>query len=72
MTALEQMFKDVFKYETVRGVLTKTKDATAQAQVNYFLAKFVHDHDGANTLFIVYYAGHGRPEESQGGLRLAG
>ncbi|KAF8849841.1 hypothetical protein BDZ45DRAFT_697220 [Acephala macrosclerotiorum] len=72
VAALEQMFKNVFKYETVRGVLNQNKGSTAQAQVNYFLAKLVHDHDDPNNLFIVYYAGHGRPEESQGGLRLAG
>ncbi|KAE8446889.1 hypothetical protein EG329_011520 [Mollisiaceae sp. DMI_Dod_QoI] len=72
VTKLERMFEDVFKYKTIRKKLTQNKNITAQAQINYILAQFVLENDGPSTLFIVYYAGHGRPEELRGGLKLAG
>ena len=44
-----------------------------QVRVNSIVAAFVDDHDGPNTLFIVYYAGHGKPgEEEFGDLELFG
>jgi hypothetical protein len=56
----------------VRKILTQDPRRTAQAQVNKHLSEFVFDHDDTNTLLIIYYAGHGRPGESSGGLKLAG
>lgn len=36
------------------------------------LAKFVMERDGLNTLFIIYYAGHGVPGPAPGRLNLSG
>jgi hypothetical protein len=72
VTALQDVFRNTFKYETVRKILTQDPRRTAQAQVNKHLSEFVFDHDDTNTLLIIYYAGHGRPGESSGGLKLAG
>jgi len=72
VTELDQVFRTTFHYETVRKELTQGSGPTAQIQVNKHLSDFVFEHDDMNTLLIVYYAGHGRPGESTGGLKLAG
>lgn len=72
MTELQDVFQNTFKYETVRKTLTQDPKRTAQAQVNKHLSEFVFDYDDTNTLLIIYYAGHGTPGDSSGGLKLAG
>lgn len=72
MTALGKLFQEKFQYETFRKTLKKDHRRTAQAQVNRHLAEFVDDYDDTNTLLIIYYAGHGRPGESPGSLKLTG
>jgi predicted protein tyrosine phosphatase len=62
----------MFHYKTVRKTLTEDPRRRAQHQVNRYLADFVDDHDDANTLLIIYYAGHGRPGEARGSLKLTG
>lgn len=59
-------------YKTTRKILTKDPRRSAQAQVNRYLADFVDDYDDANTLLIIYYAGHGRPGNVRGTLKLTG
>lgn len=56
-------------FETTRRVLTKDAKSP-QAQVNHFLAEFVYKNDSKDTMLIIYYAGHGRPGNSRGNLRL--
>ncbi|KAK8007742.1 hypothetical protein PG989_001732 [Apiospora arundinis] len=70
VTDLENLFKDKFMFETTRQILTKDSKS-AQAQVNHYLAKFVYENDSSNTMLIIYYAGHGRPGNRRGNLRLA-
>ncbi|KAH8198233.1 hypothetical protein TruAng_007617 [Truncatella angustata] len=72
VTALEDLFKQKFMYKTIRKTLRNDPRRSAQAQVNRHLAEFVDDHDDTNTLLIVYYAGHGRPGNVPGALRLTG
>ena len=72
MARLERVFQDDFHYKTVRKELTQDSERTPQIQVNKHLADFVYDYNDTSTLLIVYYAGHGRPGESKGGLNLAG
>ncbi|KAK7918081.1 hypothetical protein PG985_009955 [Apiospora marii] len=60
--ALDTLFKERFKFETNRVVLTNDSETLAQNQLNFQLAKFVNEKDGMNTLLIVYYAGHGFSE----------
>ncbi|KAK9788202.1 hypothetical protein AB5N19_02982 [Seiridium cardinale] len=72
VTALDNLFTQKFKYGTIRKILIKDPRRSAQAQVNRHLAEFVDDHDDTNTLLVVYYAGHGRPGNVPGVLRLTG
>jgi hypothetical protein len=43
-----------------------------QVQANQAMANFVADNDEEDTLFIVYYAGHGSPGKEQGVLNMSG
>ncbi|KAK8108540.1 hypothetical protein PG984_014341 [Apiospora sp. TS-2023a] len=67
---LENVFKDKFMFETTRQVLTNDAAKSPQAQVNHYLAQFVYENDSKDTMLIIYYAGHGRPGNSRGNLRL--
>lgn len=44
----------------------------AQVQLLSHISNFVLKEDGPHTLLIVYYAGHGTPGPSPGGLELSG
>lgn len=70
VTDLENLFKNKFMFETTRKILTKDSRTSAQAQVNHYLAKFVYKNDNLNTMLIIYYAGHGRPGNDRGKLKL--
>jgi hypothetical protein len=59
-------------YKTTRRALKIDSRRSAQAQVNRHLAEFVDDYDDTNTLLIIYYAGHGRPGNDPGVLKLSG
>jgi len=48
------------------------KTTLPQAQANLAVASFVAKNDGEDTLFIVYYAGHGSPGQSRGDLKISG
>lgn len=72
MNALQDVFSEKFKYQTIRQTLTICPRRSTQAQANRILATFVDDHDAEDTLLIVYYAGHGVPGASHGGLNLIG
>lgn len=65
-------FEDHFYYNTQVQYLDTTIEGRLQVRVNHIVATFVHDHDGPNTLLIVYYAGHGRPGGDYGDLELMG
>ncbi|KAL2064192.1 hypothetical protein VTL71DRAFT_4686 [Oculimacula yallundae] len=71
VSALEGVFRDLFHYQTQRSTITQDPRNPAQVQVNLILSKFVSDHGDPDTLLIVYYAGHGKPGESDKGLNLA-
>ncbi|KAK8022114.1 hypothetical protein PG993_012881 [Apiospora rasikravindrae] len=69
VTDLENLFKDKFMFDTTREVLKKG-EKSPQSQVNHYLAQFVYENDDTNTMLIIYYAGHGRPGNGRGNLRL--
>ncbi|KAH6676439.1 hypothetical protein B0J14DRAFT_354256 [Halenospora varia] len=69
---LEAIFRKDFKFQTHKEELTQDIRKSAQNQINYFLARFVHNYDDVNTLLIVYYAGHGKPGKSLATLILEG
>jgi hypothetical protein len=68
---LQNLFVEAFHFDIVRKTLTHD-GRPAQAQVNFHLSEFVYQHGDTHALLIVYYAGHGRPGESSGDLRLPG
>ncbi len=71
VSLLKKVLKERYKFNMYDKRL-KDGNKTAQVQVNKYLADFVFDEDGKNTLLIVYYAGHGIPGYAPGQLMLAG
>ncbi|KAL9626566.1 MAG: hypothetical protein Q9204_007208, partial [Flavoplaca sp. TL-2023a] len=68
---LRDVFEKDFGYHTTTEYLNADSKQKLQVQVNARVAKFVGDHDGPNTLLLVYYAGHGGPGQFFGDLELA-
>ncbi|KAL8877804.1 MAG: hypothetical protein Q9198_004249 [Flavoplaca austrocitrina] len=68
---LRDVFVKDFGYHTTTEYLNADSKQKLQVQVNARVAKFVGDHDGPNTLLLVYYAGHGGPGQFFGDLELA-
>ncbi|KAL8734043.1 MAG: hypothetical protein Q9166_001804 [cf. Caloplaca sp. 2 TL-2023] len=58
---LRSVFENDFGYHTTTERLDANSKHGLQVEVNAIVAQFVRQHNGPNTLFIVYYAGHGRP-----------
>ncbi|KAL8912470.1 MAG: hypothetical protein Q9172_007502 [Xanthocarpia lactea] len=69
---LESVFVNKFGYHATRAPLNGNSKKKLQVKVNAKVANFVEEHDGPNTLLIVYYAGHGSPGELFGNLELKG
>jgi hypothetical protein len=68
---LANTLKELFDCDVNRAYLRSGKK-TAQAQINKYVADFVFNCDGSDTLLIVYFAGHGFPGEYPGHLLLGG
>ena len=66
---LKATFENRFNYHAEIKYLNTTK---LQVRMNHIVAAFVEEHDGPNTLLIVYYAGHGKPGSNYGDLELFG
>ena len=69
---LRKVFEEDFGYHTTTEYLNANLKSKLQVQLNLSVAQFVHDYDGANTLLIVYYGGHGGPGDFFGELKLIG
>ena len=69
---LKSVFEYLFHYNAYIEYLDSSIEQRLQVQINTKVAAFVGAHDGPNTLFIVYYAGHGRPGTYYGSLELFG
>lgn len=69
---LKSVFVNRFNYEAQIEYLDKSCKKRLQVELNAKVASFVNSHDGPNTLFIVYYAGHGRPGTVHGDLEMFG
>ena len=67
---LKTTFEDRFNYHAEIKYLDVT--TKVQVRVNAIVATFVAQHNGPNTLLIVYYAGHGKPGSEFGSLELFG
>ena len=69
---LKKVFEGDFYYHAEIKFLHKNSPTKLQLQVNTILAGFATKHDGPNTLFIVYYTGHGKLASSYGSLLIHG
>ena len=69
---LKTIFEDRFNYSCRIEPIDNTMPQKLQVHINAVVAAFVKDHDGPNTLFIVYYAGHGKPGDRFGELEFFG
>ena len=69
---LRSVLENQFNYHVQVQLLDNYVDNKLQVRVNRIVADFVDEHDGPNTLLIVYYAGHGRPGSYYGSLELFG
>ena len=69
---LKAVFERRFNYHVEVKYLDTTDRQRLQVRVNTIVAAFVGEHDGSNTLLIVYYAGHGRLGREVGSLELFG
>lgn len=69
---LKSVLENRFNYHVQVQLLDHHMDNRLQVRINRIVADFVDEHDGPNTLLIVYYAGHGRPGSYYGSLELFG
>ncbi|KAM0799439.1 hypothetical protein BDR22DRAFT_855388 [Usnea florida] len=63
---LRDVFEGKFNYHAEVQYLDTIVGQRLQVRVNSIVSAFVGEHDGPNTLLIVYYAGHGRPGTEAG------
>ena len=56
----------------MQAVLKINGEQLLQVKLVCHVAQFVMKEDGANTLLILYYAGHGTPGPRPGALKLSG
>ena len=69
---LQSVFEKRFRYNTHIRYLDNHDEKKLQVRLNAKVASFVDEHDGPNTLLIVYYAGHGKRGLFEGQLELHG
>jgi len=69
---LAAVFEDIYHYNVTNVVIDGGISKLPQIQMNMAVAQFVDANDKDDTLFIVYYAGHGSPGKNIGDLRLSG
>ena len=69
---LRLVLQEQFNYQVQIRFLDNYIEKKLQVRINRIVAEFVDEHDGPNTLLIVYYAGHGRPGSYYGDLVLHG
>ncbi len=72
VSRLRDTLEKRFNYNTQTSYLDRSMRQNVQVQVNTIVATFIGAHDDPTTLFIVYYAGHGRPGSYYGSLELHG
>ena len=70
VTALKKVFEDFYHYDVTYQCLQTRPNKKTQQVLNAIVAQWVLDHDGHNTLLMVYFAGHG--SEVNGSLQIAG
>ena len=69
---LKEVFEGDFYFHAEIKFLHDNGPTKLQLQVNSIVADFAKEHDVPNTLFIVYYTGHGKPGGSYGSLLIHG
>jgi hypothetical protein len=69
---LKNVFENIYNYNVESVQIDSRLPARPQAQANLAVAQFVLLNDKEDTLFIVYYAGHGSPGKDRGHLNMTG
>lgn len=69
---LKNVLENIYNYNVESVQIDSRLPASPQAQANLAVAQFVHLNDKEDTLFIVYYAGHGSPGKDRGHLNMTG
>jgi hypothetical protein len=69
---LKNVFENIYNYNVKSVQIDSRLPARPQAQANLAVAQFVLVNDKEDTLFIVYYAGHGSPGKGRGDLDMKG
>lgn len=72
---LANVLENKMHFKVTRALLVNDVDHLAQIQVAKHIINFIYNEDGARTLLLFYYAGHGSPKSMRGGapgLALSG
>lgn len=69
---LKDVFENKYNYEVQSFRIDSRERSLPQAQANLAVANFVNQNDQDDTLFIIYYAGHGSPGKDEGHLKMSG
>lgn len=68
---LESVLKNTYNYNVESVLIDSRLNVLPQIQANQAVANFVAHNDEEDTLFIVYYAGHGSPGKARGDLKMS-
>ncbi|KAE9365616.1 hypothetical protein N431DRAFT_563478 [Stipitochalara longipes BDJ] len=69
---LKEVFEKCYNYNAQRVLIDSRLSVLPQVQANLAVANFVAHNDQEDSLFIVYYAGHGSPGKDRGDLKISG
>ena len=69
---LGKVFKEIYHFDVESRTMRNDPNKRVQVLINKIVAIWVAEKDSPKTLFIVYYAGHGRPGPKEGDLVLTG
>ena len=69
---LGKVFKEIYNFDVESKHIMKDQNKKAQVQINKIVANWVDEKDAPKRLFIVYFAGHGRPGSTEGDLQIMG
>lgn len=74
MDRLKEVFETKYGYEVIDKKLSLKQQPNPQVQASHYISQLAFHHDHDDTLFIIYYAGHGlyTRQTDPGDIMLAG